>query len=110
MSAMIEFTEGDPWFDNSLNWATVLDRMLAAVDPADRAGYDWFLNEGGLHFPSVEPARRAAVARLLLTVAEGLRAETAPGAEREDAGGNAHYADLVSKAEHEIEVSAANGR
>ncbi|MFD8963646.1 hypothetical protein ACFV0C_01370 [Streptomyces sp. NPDC059568] len=108
MSAIVVFSEGDPWFTNSHNWNGILRRAMDAVRPADRQSFDWFLNETGLDFPSVEPADRSSVARLMLAVVEALESEhTAQAGPRAGASGPL-YGDLEQKLLNEVRVSMNN--
>jgi hypothetical protein len=110
MSAVIVFTEGDPWFINSRNWSVILERAMAEVQPADRQSFDWFLNETGLDFPSVEPADRSSVARMMLSVMERLQVELSTQTEWDVVASGLHYGDLVSKLRNEIDVSPGGAR
>ncbi|MFJ9758315.1 hypothetical protein [Streptomyces sp. NPDC101149] len=105
MSAVVVFTEGDPWFINSRNWSVILERIMVAVQPADRPSFDWFLNETGLHFPSVEPTDRNSVARMVLSVVDELQVELSVKAEWDMAPSGSYYGDLVSKLRNEIDVN-----
>ncbi|WP_438305907.1 hypothetical protein ACSHXN_39970 [Streptomyces sp. HUAS TT11] len=104
MSAVVVFTEGDPWFINSRNWSVILERIMVAVQPGDRQSFDWFLNETGLHFPSVEPVDRNSVARVVLSVVEELQVETSVKTEWDAVASGPYYGDLVSKLRNEIDV------
>ncbi|WP_329447119.1 hypothetical protein [Streptomyces canus] len=108
MSAVIVFTEGDPWFINSRNWSVILERIMVAVQPADRDSFDWFLNETGLDFPSVEPVGRSSVARLVLSVVEQLQVELSIKAEWDAVASGPYYGDLVSKLRNEINVNSGD--
>ncbi|MGW2067321.1 hypothetical protein ACWCPK_02670 [Streptomyces sp. NPDC001953] len=105
MSAVIVFTEGDPWFINSRNWSVILERIVVAVQPADRQSFDWFLNGTGLHFPSVEPVDRNSVARMVLSVVEGLQVELSGKDEWDVVASRPDYGDLMSKLRNEIDVN-----
>ncbi|MFE7126389.1 hypothetical protein [Streptomyces sp. NPDC057617] len=104
MSAIVVFSEGDPWFTNSHNWSVILRRAMDAVRPADRQSFDWFLNETGLDFPSVEPADRSSVARLMLAVVEELESEHAAQAGRGAGVSGPLYGDLGQKLLNEVGV------
>ncbi|MFC9282855.1 hypothetical protein [Streptomyces collinus] len=109
MSAVIVFTEGDPWFINSRNWGVILERIMVAVQPEDRRSFDWFLNETGLDFPSIEPASRNSVARMVLSIVEELQVELSVKAKWDVAASGPYYGDLVSKLRNEIDVNPADG-
>ncbi|MFE1958567.1 hypothetical protein [Streptomyces sp. NPDC059479] len=108
MSAIVAFSEGDPWFTNSHNWSVILRRAMDAVRPADRQSFDWFLNETGLDFPSVPPADRSSVARLMLGVIEELESEHTAQAGREAQASGPLYGDLEQKLLNEFRVSINN--
>ncbi|MEV7679802.1 hypothetical protein AB0O64_14755 [Streptomyces sp. NPDC088341] len=105
MSAVVVFSEGDPWFTNSHSWSVILRRALEAVPPADRQSFDWFLNETGLHFPSMEPAGRNSVARLMLAVVEELESEHAAQAGPKAAVSGPLHGDLVERLLDEVGAS-----
>ncbi|MFE2597009.1 hypothetical protein ACFXCZ_10985 [Streptomyces sp. NPDC059396] len=104
MSAIVVFSEGDPWFTNSHNWSVILRRAMDSVRPADRQSFDWFLNETGLDFPSVEPADRSSLARLMLAVVEELESERAAQAGRGAGVSGPLYGDLGQKLLNEVGV------
>ncbi|MDX3260860.1 hypothetical protein PV336_16710 [Streptomyces sp. MI02-2A] len=105
MSAVIVFAEEDSWFINSRNWSVILERIMVAAQPADRHSFDWFLNETGLHFPSVEAVDRNSVARMVLSVLEELQVELSVKDELGVVASGPCYGDLVSKLRNEINVN-----
>ncbi|MET8585350.1 hypothetical protein ABZX39_31380 [Streptomyces collinus] len=109
MSAVIVFTEDDPWFINSRNWSVILERIMVTVQPVDRRSFDWFLNETGLDFPSIEPADRNSVARMVLSVVEELQVELSVKAGCDVVASGPYYGDLVSKLRNDIDVNSGDG-
>ncbi|MGP4094390.1 hypothetical protein [Nonomuraea sp. KM90] len=75
MSAVVIFTEDEPWFINSYNWHSILERSTAtSMRPADREKFNEHINVMGVNFPLIEQAAdRRAVAEFLLGLVEDIQ-------------------------------------
>jgi hypothetical protein len=101
VAAVVSFTNGESWVTNSRTWSLILARSIDSLGPDLGVEYDWFLNEDGLDFGSVQPLNRQKVARWMNSVIESWRAsrlnEGLWDVERDET----HYQDLVQKLENE---------
>ncbi|MBF8185569.1 hypothetical protein ITP53_07430 [Nonomuraea sp. K274] len=104
MSAVVVFTEDEPWFINSYNWHPILERSTAAsMSSADREKLDEHIDVIGVNFPLIEGAgARRAVAEFLLRIVEELQQDLAASGEENSAEAMAKYEDLTRKMRREI--------
>ncbi|MFB4276187.1 hypothetical protein ACBJ59_12915 [Nonomuraea sp. MTCD27] len=97
------FTEDEPWFINSYNWHSILERSTAtSMRPADREKFDEHINVVGVNFPLIEQAAdRRAVAEFLLGLVEDIQCDFTASGEK-DMGAIRKYGDLAQKVRSEI--------
>jgi hypothetical protein len=107
MSAIVVFSEGEPWFTNSHTWSIILDCAMQGLDSIRRDEYEWYIDGVGLDFTSLSREKSVEVASWFIPIIDQFQGDLGV----EHGWGNepdrAHFRDLANRLLKEMQEESA---